>query len=162
MHELIGRFEGYQGVPVLFEEVANRKIKIAQSLVPAGSWTGKIKLTLNQAAGNRRLALNAVDSGTIIPTSSPAGTQGLDEPVFTVLSANADDTFKSEPTMGSVSYPPSDVSGSYRVLRLTDALLPSHSSSKTTPTSLSPPLHTPAPATKATKFPGSGLTTTAS
>jgi len=99
---LIGRFSGWNNIPELFEDIAQKRIaqsRLTSNLKP--KWTGKIRLLLNSGkAEPEKLAWNDLDTRTLIV--SPSGDRvAASEPVFTVLNANRAEK-SDQPVMSSV------------------------------------------------------------
>ena len=94
LHELVGRFEEWNGIPKLFEDIAQQRIKAGKQKTP--TWGGKIRLRL----GKKRLLWRNLDHSLDVTDTLPD--EAPKEPVFTVVGANLDDR-RAYPSLSSVS-----------------------------------------------------------
>ena len=96
LHELIGKFDGWEEIPNLFEDIAQEKLD--ELLLPhpesERKWTSKIKLRLGP--DHLKLAWSDLDTGTLI-----VAPPNLEEAVFTVLNANGAEK-SDQPYLSSV------------------------------------------------------------
>jgi len=100
LYELYGKFNGYEEIPTIFSDIAQKKQREKKDLSAQkkGVWNNRIRLEYD---GNR-LGYDVVDTGTLrIRTMGP--TVDDPEPVFTVLNGNFNET-GPDPTLKVVCY----------------------------------------------------------
>jgi hypothetical protein len=85
MHELIGKFPGYQGIPQIFETIAMRKIA-KEPPRDMDSFTGRIRLVLESK--DRRFWLDKSFGDGVMAVPTHASKTEKPEIIFTVLNAN--------------------------------------------------------------------------